>query len=62
MYNPIITDTSGIQIPAELNALVEKLAEHVHDSWAKQRIADGWVWGPSRDDAAKTMPGLVPYS
>ena len=24
-------------------------------------MADGWRWGPTRDDARKEHPGLVPY-
>ena len=26
------------------------------------RLAEGWSWGPARDDLAKTHPGLVPYA
>jgi ryanodine receptor 2 len=37
------------------------LAENTHDLWARQRIADGWVYGPSRNDARKEHPDLLPY-
>ena len=46
---------------SSLVELTERLAENTHDHWALQRIADGWRWGESRDDQAKTHPGLVPY-
>ena len=45
----------------ELNELIEKIAEAVHDDWAAGRIADGWTYGPQRDDARKQHPCLVPY-
>ena len=32
-----------------------------HDVWARQRLTDGWRYGPRRDDAAKKHPGLIPY-
>jgi hypothetical protein len=43
-------------------ALTERLAEHSHDVWATQRIADGWTYGPKRDDATKKHPDLIPYA
>lgn len=48
-------------MPPGVAELLEKLAVHNHDVWARQRIADGWTWGPRRDDAAKQHPCLVPY-
>jgi hypothetical protein len=43
-------------------ALTERLAEHSHDVWAQQRMADGWTYGPKRDDATKKHPDLIPYA
>jgi ryanodine receptor 2 len=60
-YIPRPIDTSGVQLPAELAALTERLAEHTHDLWAAQRIHDGWTYGPSRNDQLKQHPSLVPY-
>ena len=48
-------------LPPEMLPLVEPLAEHVHDSWAALRRAQGWTYGPVRDDAARRHPCLVPY-
>lgn len=62
MYEPKPIDTSAIQLPEGLTALIEKLAEHNHDIWAKGRIKDGWTYGDKRDDAKKHHPCLVPYS
>jgi len=54
-------DTTGVQLPAEIAALTERLAAQVHSVWAQQRIGEGWTWGPKRDDAKKQHPDLVPY-
>ena len=61
-YNPKPIDTSSIAIPKELAELIEKLAENNHDTWAKRRVADGWKWGPYRNDQKREHPDLVPYS
>ena len=62
MYKPSPFDTSKIEFPNELIALTEQLAEQVHENWAVGRIAEGWVYGETRDDEKKTTPCLVPYS
>jgi hypothetical protein len=54
-------DTSGIELDAGLVALREVLAAHVHDAWVELRRADGWVYGPVRDDDLKRHPCLVSY-
>jgi hypothetical protein len=61
MYQPKPIDTSGVELPSSITPLIERLAEHNHDIWAQQRMAEGWTWGPQRDDTAKKHPGLVPY-
>ena len=48
-------------LPDEVLALAEQLARNTHEVWAAQRLKDGWVWGPARDDAKKQHPCLVPY-
>lgn len=32
-----------------------------HESWSKQKIADGWRYGPVKDPEHKEHPCLVPY-
>ena len=59
---PHLIDVSGVELPQELAALAETLAENVHDTWAKGRMDDGWTYGPVRDDATKQHPCLVPYA
>lgn len=60
-YQPDPIDTESETLPQRLDLLIEKLAEHVHDTWAQQRIDDGWSYGEERDDTEKTHPCLVPY-
>jgi hypothetical protein len=60
-YTPRPADTKGVELSGELIELTEKMAKNVHDVWAEGRIAEGWTWGPNRDDAKKENPCLVPY-
>lgn len=61
-YTPTPQDTSKVILSAELLALAEAMAENVHEVWAERRIADGWTFGPVRDDTRKQTPCLVPYA
>jgi hypothetical protein len=60
-YHPHPIDTSSIVLSPDLLGLTERLAENTHEVWAEQRMADGWKYGPRRDDVAREHPGLVPY-
>lgn len=60
-YTPQPIDTSDIQLPEELESLVEVMAKNVHEVWAQERIAQGWVYGKKRDDAKKHHPCLIAY-
>jgi RyR domain len=60
-YEPRPIDTSHVKLSPEIVDLTERLAEHSHDVWARQRIADGWKFGPARNDPKKEHPSLVPY-
>lgn len=60
-YTPNPVDTSDIILDSDLIDLIELMAENIHDLWAKQRIADGWKFGNTRDDTKKEHPCLVPY-
>lgn len=60
-YNPNPIDTSNVELSPDLMELAEKMAENVHDVWAKTRIDQGWTYGFERNDAEKNHPCLVPY-
>lgn len=62
MYTPNPKNVEDIVLPEELLALTEQIAENVHEVWAAARIAQGWTYGPVRDDDKKQTPCLVPYA
>jgi ryanodine receptor 2 len=61
IYVPQPIDTNDIELPAELEELVEKMSKNVHEVWAETRLKQGWTYGEQRDDKKKTHPCLVPY-
>ncbi len=60
-YTPCPIDTDSVFLPPELSELQELLSKNVHETWAAGRIADGWKYGPVRNDSTKEHPCLVPY-
>ena len=60
-YVPQPMDTSDIQLPEELNVVIEQMAKNVHEVWAQSRIKQGWRYGNERSDALKQHPCLIPY-
>ena len=60
-YIPQPVDTSDVQLPEELNALVEDMAKNVHEVWAQNRIQQGWIYGSERNDTLKHHPCMVAY-
>lgn len=62
MYIPKPIDTDSVNIPEELEQLMEQIAENVHEVWSKGRMAEGWTYGPVKNELTKETPYLVPYS
>ena len=60
-YVPQPIDTSSIQLPQELDGLIEQIAKNVHEVWAQSRLNKGWRYGEERNDALKHHPCLIPY-
>ncbi|MGN0232224.1 MAG: RyR domain-containing protein [Muribaculaceae bacterium] len=60
-YIPKPINLNKVQLPDELNELVEIMAKNVHEVWAKSRIEQGWTYGPVRNDEKLHHPCLVPY-
>lgn len=60
-YTPRPLDTSDVTLPDELLELREALARNVHEVWAAGRWAEGWRYGPVRDEARREHPCMVPY-
>lgn len=61
-YNPKPIDLSDVVLTEDLNELREAIAENAHDVWAVERQAQGWTYGPQRDDLKKETPCMVSYS
>ncbi len=60
-YIPKPIDTDNINLSPDLTALTEILAENIHDHWAKDRAAEGWVYGLKKDGDKMETPCLIPY-
>ncbi|WP_202551633.1 RyR domain-containing protein [Streptomyces sp. SID8352] len=42
-------------------ALEGATPEQLHQDWCDFKTSDGWVYGPVKDEAAKTHPCLMSY-
>jgi RyR domain len=60
-YVPAPIDTANVDLSEDLLELSRLLAKNNHEVWSRQRIDDGWQYGPVRDDSRKEHPSLVPY-
>ena len=61
-YTPKPIDLSDVELTEDLNDLRETIAENAHEIWAENRQAEGWTYGPQRDDQLKQTPDMIPYS
>lgn len=62
MYDPKPVNVDDVVLSDELLQLTERIAENVHDVWARGRISEGWIYGPEKDSRKKETPHLVPYN
>lgn len=60
-YKPEPLNTADVTLSSEVYELTEMLAKNTHEVWARQRLSEGWRYGPRRDDTRKEHPCLVPY-
>lgn len=60
-YTPQPANLTREELPEELRPLAEAMAKNVHEVWAATRIAQGWSYGPERDDKKRHHPCLIPY-
>lgn len=51
---PHSIDISDIQLPEELDSLLEAMAKNAHEIWAQKRINQGRTYGEKRDNALLT--------
>lgn len=36
--------------------------EASHENWLRQKVDDGWIHGPVKDEESKTHPCLIPFN
>ena len=60
-YIPNPIDTSDVTLSPELVKLANLLSANVHAGGGAARIQEGWTYGPTRDDARKETPCMVPF-
>lgn len=48
-------------VKAHIDSGLTMLPEDSHISWMKQKVSEGWIYGPVKDAEAKTHPCMVPY-
>ena len=61
-YTPRSIDVSDVTLSEDIIELREAIAENAHEVWAENRRAEGWSYGPERNDALKQTPDMVPYA
>ncbi|KAK1328042.1 hypothetical protein QTO34_012464 [Cnephaeus nilssonii] len=60
-FNPQPVETSNITIPEKLEYFINKYAEHSHDRWSMDKLANGWIYGETYSDSSKVQPLMKPY-
>lgn len=61
-YEPRPLNLEDVPLTDDLQELQEAIAENAHEVWAAARKAEGWTYGPVRNDTLKQHPDLIPYS
>lgn len=62
LYTPRVPGQEDMARAADiLSDAVEAIARVNHDVWAAKRIAEGWRFGPNRDDEKRLHPDLLAY-
>ena len=57
--NPVVI--SAVNVPSELQGLIQRFGEHYHDAWAQKKFEMGWSYRETWSFANKTHPRLKPY-
>ena len=61
-HESALQENPPLKLTGEMLRLTELLAENHHDSWTRERAAQGWKFGSLRDEEKKEHPNLVPYA
>lgn len=52
---------SSARAGVDLHTMGDFGPEASHISWMKQKVEEGWVYGPEKNPEAKTHPCIVPF-
>jgi hypothetical protein len=53
LYEARPIGTSTVKLTEDILQLTELLARNTHEIWACRRLAEGWHYGPRRDDTRR---------
>ena len=62
LYVPEPLFLDDVELPSDLEDLTELIAENVHEVWAQTKLEQGWRYGDSIDENAKSHSRLIPYN
>lgn len=60
-WSPKPIPIDNIVLKNELNDMINKFAEHFHDSWSARKLEKGWKFAELYSRAEKTHPRLKPF-
>lgn len=66
MSQPTWEDAPDWQKASAINGVIFHLSgdhgpEESHESWMREKIFNGWVYGPEKDAEKKTHPCIMPF-
>lgn len=61
-WDDIDEDMKASVVSGVRGVILGNTPEQSHEGWCDFRRAQGWVYGPVKDEATKTHPCLVPYA
>lgn len=60
-YHPDPIDVSRLDLPPEMDELVDLLLRNAHEIWTANKVRQGWTWGPTFSATERTHPNICPY-
>lgn len=61
VYEPYPINLDDVTLSEDLIELQEAIAENAHEVWARNRVDEGWSYGPERNDVKRETPDMQPY-
>ncbi|OON14645.1 ryR domain protein [Opisthorchis viverrini] len=62
IFIPQPIETSQVHLPNAMKGLIDRFAQHCHDSWALELIEQGYTFGPVVDEVKRTHPNLCSFA